>query len=549
MTFILRDYQRESIDELHRYWQADGGNGLLVLPTGAGKSLVIAALCKEMLADYPTLRIGMLTHVRELIAQNYRELLALWPEAPAGIYSAGIGRRDKTHQILFMGIQSVYKRAQEIGAFDLILIDEAHLVSHNTHTTYRKLLDELREITPDMRVVGLTATPFRLDTGRLDTGAGKIFDDVVYDANVKDLIEQKYLCKLISKKTALQLDVSDVGKRGGEFITGELEIAIDKDWINDAIAKEMVAYDGGGKRRAWLAFCVTVKHAEHVVEALRAVGITTYAVFGHTPKRERDILIERFRAGEFTCLVSVMVLGIGFNVPHVDMICLLRPTASGGLFVQQVGRGLRNAEGKDNCLVLDFAGNTVRHGPIDMVRGRTKGAATESDAAKVKTCPTCSSLVPHGVMTCPDCGFVFPPAERQLPRPTADATTEIISVSLWHEVDRVTYQRHIKYGALDAPHTFRVNYICGYTTYSEWLCFDQLGYAREKALYWWRKRSTEDRPEPRTVTEALERANNGELQFPMRILVQPDGKFFKITKVDFSLQEDESGVTRQPALG
>jgi DNA repair protein RadD len=228
-----------------------------------------------------------------------------------------------------------------------------------------------------------------------------------------------------------------------------------------------------------------------------------------------------------------MVLGIGFNVPHVEMICLLRPTASGGLFVQQVGRGLRNAPGKDSCLVLDFADNTVRHGPIDMVRGKTKSAATQSDAAKVKVCPTCQSLVPHGVMTCPDCGFVFPPAERQMPRATANAKTEIVSVSLWHDVDRVTYQRHIKYGALDAPHTFRVNYICGYTTYSEWLCFDHLGYAREKALYWWRKRSTADLPEPRTVTEALERAHNGELAFPMRVLVQPDGKFFRITKVDF----------------
>jgi DNA repair protein RadD len=535
MTFVLRQYQRDAIDALHVYWQNGGGNALIVLPTGSGKSLVIAALCQEMLRDYPTLRIGMITHVRELIAQNFKELMALWPQAPAGIYSAGIGRRDRTHQILFMGIQSVYKKASVIGAFDLLLIDEAHLVSHTEQTTYRKLLNDLKAVTPDMRVVGLTATAFRLDTGRLDTGEGKLFDDVVYDANVKDLIEQKYLCSLISKKTVLQLDVSDVGKRAGEFITRDLEIAVDQDWITRQAAQEMKLFCGDGKRRAWLAFCVTVKHAEHVVEALREVGISTYAVFGSTPKAERDRLIARFRAGEFTCLVSVMVLGIGFNVPAVDMICLLRPTASGGLFVQQVGRGLRNSPGKENCLVLDFAGNTLRHGPIDMVQGKTKGEGREQDVDKAKSCPQCKSLIPFGTRTCPDCGFVFPPPERTMPKSRADAHTDIVSVqvALWHAVDRVTYRRHIKYGVLDAPHTFRVDYQCGYTTYSEWHAFDHDGFARQKATQWWVRRSMSDVPAPKTVTEAIERAHSGELEVPTRILVQPDGKFFRIVKVDF----------------
>jgi DNA repair protein RadD len=536
MAFVLRDYQRDSIDSLHRYWQDGGGNGLIVLPTGAGKSLVIAALCQEMLRDYPALRIGMITHVRELISQNMKELLALWPEAPAGVYSAGIGRRDRTHQILFMGIQSVYKRAAELGAFDLILIDEAHLVSHETATTYRKFLDNLKEVTPDMRVAGLTATAFRLDTGRLDTGPGKLFDDVVYDANVRDLIDQKYLCRLISKKTVLEMDVSNVGKKAGEFITKDLEIAVDQDWINKQAAQEMVEFGGDGKRKAWLAFCVTVAHAEHVVEALREVGITTYAVFGHTPKKERDLLIAQFRAGHFTCLVSVMVLGIGFNVPHVDMICLLRPTQSGGLFVQQVGRGLRNAEGKENCLVLDFAGNTMRHGPIDTVRGVTKSGPQAS------SCPKCGTYVALKTKRCPECGEILIKetdgmggGERTMPKPKADAKTEIVSDGKphWTTVDRVQYRRHIKWAAPNAPHTFRVDYICGYTTYSEWICFDHVGYAREKARRWWVSRSMSDVPEPQTVTEALERAHNGELEVPARIMVQPDGKFFRVMKVDF----------------
>jgi DNA repair protein RadD len=547
VSLVLREYQRDAIDALHVYWQNGGGNGLIVLPTGSGKSLVIAALCQELLADYPTLRIGMLTHVRELIAQNYKELIALWPEAGersiAGIYSAGMNRRDTGRRILFMGIQSVYEKAGELGAFDLLLIDEAHLVSHETQTTYRKLIDALKAVTPDLRVAGLTATAFRLDTGRLDTGAGKLFDAVVYDANVKDLIVQGYLCRLISKKTAAQMDVTHVGKRAGEFITKELEVTVDKDWLNTAIAREMVAFGGDGKRKAWLAFCVGVGHAEHVVEALRAAGVNTYAVFGHTPKRERDLLIARFRAGEFTCLVSVMVLGIGFNVPRVDMICLLRPTASGGLFVQQVGRGLRNAEGKKDCLVLDFAGNTRRHGPVDLVRGQTKGAAGKTEAEKVKVCPRCESYVAHGVMVCPDCEFEFPPAERHMPKATADAQIEIVSVhelTHWAGVSRVAYSRHVKYGAPDAPHTFRVDYTCGYTTYSEWICFDHNGYAYEKAVSWWASRTMSDFPPPSTVTEALERAHNGELEVPARIMIRPDGKFFRVVRADFSYDETKA---------
>jgi DNA repair protein RadD len=326
----LRPYQRAALDALYAYWRGEAKNALIVLPTGAGKSLVLAELCRELLASYPTLRIGIVTHVKELIQQNYLELVRLWPQAPAGIYSAGIGRRDARAQILFCGIQSVWNKSQQLGAFDLLLIDEAHLIGRSASSMYGKFFDAQHALTPDMKIVGLTATAFRLDSGRLDQGKDRLFDKIVYDAAVTDLIEQCYLSPLVSKATVQQLNTEGVAKRGGEFVPGQLEIAVNKDWITRAAAEEMVRY--GADRKKWLAFCVGVKHAEDVRDALRALNISAETVTGETPSGERDRLIREFKAGSIRCLTSVGVLGTGFNVPSVDLIALLRPTESAGLF-------------------------------------------------------------------------------------------------------------------------------------------------------------------------------------------------------------------------
>jgi DNA repair protein RadD len=534
--FVLRDYQRASIDALYGYWGNGGGNGLIVLPTGSGKSLVIAALCQEILRDYPTMRIGIITHVRELIAQDHKELLALWPEAPAGIYSAGLNRRDTRHKILFMGIQSVFKRTDKIGLFDLLLIDEAHLVSHSETTMYRKFIDAQRAGMPDIRICGLTATPFRLDTGRLDKGFGKLFDDIVYDANVKTLIEQGWLCKLISKATKTKLSVEGVGKRGGEFIASQLEAAVDQEELVREAVSEARAL--GEDRRSWLVFCVTVNHGKHVCAELNAQGVHADQVYGTTPKAERDAIIERFRRGEITALVSVMVLGIGFNVPAADLIALLRPTQSAGLFVQQVGRGLRQAQGKTDCLVLDFAGNTKRLGPIDLV-GSDK-------VHKVIECPKCASLMSEHAKACPDCGYVWPveePKEAGPPKPRllhdakADAEAEIVSTGepQWVRVTGMRCSVHRKWNQPGALPTMRVDYQAGiFNTYSEWVCLSHPAgsYPREKATAWWRQNIPDGMPLALSVEEGMMMSE--ELRCPSEIRVAPDGRYFRIVARRFA---------------
>ncbi|MBF0178167.1 MAG: DEAD/DEAH box helicase family protein, partial [Magnetococcales bacterium] len=262
----LRTYQRDAIDAMYRYFETSTGNPLVVIPTAGGKSLVMACFIQEAIHLYPDTRILVVTHVRELISQNFAELINLWPEAPAGIYSAGMNQRDTEAQVLFCGIQSVHKRAYDIQRADLVLVDEAHLIPRKSDTMYQRFLEDLKRINPYMKIIGLTATPYRLDSGLLHEGKDALFDDIAFEMPVRDLVEQGFLCPLISKRTDTQLDVSSVGSRGGEFIPGQLEAAVDLDPVTQAAVKEILAF--GQDRRSWLIFCSGVSHASHVRNAV-----------------------------------------------------------------------------------------------------------------------------------------------------------------------------------------------------------------------------------------------------------------------------------------
>jgi DNA repair protein RadD len=525
----LRPYQRESLDALYSYWRGGGGNGLIVLPTGAGKSLVAATLVRELLRDYPDLRIGIVTHVKELISQNYKELMCIWPQAPAGIYSAGIGRRDTHARILLCGIQSVWNKVNQLGGFDVLIVDEAHLLPQDSDTMYRKFIERLLDKTPDMRIVGMTATPYRLSSGRLDKGKDALFDRIVYDANVGDLIKDQYLSPLISKGMATTLNTTGVAKRGGDFVPGALEAAVNKDAITQAAVAEMVQF--GQERRAWLAFCCGVKHAEAVRDAVRGHGISCETLSGETPHGERDRIVRDFSAGRIRCLTSVMVLSIGFNVPHVDLIALLRPTQSAGLFVQQVGRALRLAPGKKDALILDFARNTLRHGPIDAITSPDRSGKEMESTVLAKTCPECQTLVALAARQCPTCGHKWLFSEQPKHEASADDKTPILSTGVpapaWLEVDGVTFHRHVKYGSLDGLPTMRVEYRTGISVYREFICFEHSGYARSKAERWWQA-SHGAYPIPDTVDEAVMRAMEGEIACPAEIMVRLEGKFFAV---------------------
>src|SRR5215831_1104552 len=418
----LRRYQEEALHALFAFWRNGGGNPLIVMATGTGKSVIIAFLVKQLLTDYPNMRVLITAPNRELIDQDITELLAIWPEAPIGINCEGMSSRDTDAQILFALVNSIYRRPKDIGPRELVIIDEAHFIPHHEQGMYRATIEALRELVPDLRVVGLTATPYRLDSGHLCEGEGRIFDSVVYKYGIAEGIRDGWLSPLSSKATAATIDVSGVGKRGGEFIAEQLEAAAIKDDVVDRACDEIAAYYG--RRRGWLVYCVGVAHATMVRDALRARGVDCEMVLGETPATERDRIIEDFRTGRLTALVSVMVLSYGFNVPHVDLIAMLRPTMSTGLYVQQVGRGTRKAEGKSECLILDFANNVRRHGPVDAVDIKTDDREKIKGEAPVKTCPSCREIVMLAVKECPCCGHIFP--DRDIShKPIAD-TVEIL---------------------------------------------------------------------------------------------------------------------------
>jgi DNA repair protein RadD len=405
---ILRDYQSRTIQQLYDWFAAGNeGNPCLVLPTGSGKSHIVAALCKDALQNWPETRILMLTHVKELIEQNAEKMRLHWPGAPMGIYSASIGRRDLGEPITFAGIQSVRSKARDLGHVDLVIIDECHLVNHHDAGGYRTLLANLKGINPHLRVVGLTATPYRLGHG-LITDKPALFDALLEPVSIEELVHKGFLSNLRSKVTQLKLSTEGVHKRGGEYIEAELQAAVDTKDQNERVVREVVSL--AGDRKAWLFFCAGVQHANHVAEVLQQHGIAAECVTGETPKKQREQILADFKAGRLRALTNANVLTTGFDHPDIDLIAMLRPTMSAGLYVQMAGRGMRVKSHTDHCLVLDFAGVVAAHGPITAVQPPKRGQEGKGEAP-VRVCANCGELCALAARMCSACGFVFPPPE------------------------------------------------------------------------------------------------------------------------------------------
>ena len=473
---MLRPYQTRTIDQLYAWFSAGNqGNPCLVLPTGSGKSHIIAALCKDALQSWPETRILMLTHVKELIAQNAEKMRQHWPNAPMGIYSAGLKRKELGEPITFAGIQSVRTKAKQIGHVDLVIIDEAHLVSHKDEGGYRALLNDLSVINSNLRIVGLTASPYRLGHGYI-TDAPAIFDALIEPVSIEELIFKGFLSTLRSKLTVTKLEVDGVHKRGGEYIESELQAAVDTTDKNARVVQEIINL--GSDRRSWLIFCAGVDHSRHVCEALIAQGIVAECVTGETPSAERDRILTEFKQGRIRALTNANVLTTGFDAPGIDLIAMLRPTMSPGLYVQMAGRGLRIAPGKTDCMVLDFAGVVEQHGPITAVKPPPR-KGDKIGEAPVKVCDHCQEICHLSVRVCPACGEAFPePVKAPLKLSNLDIMgNEGIDM----EVSSWTWRKHISRAS--GKELLTVTYYGGLSDppVTEYLAVTHDGYAGEKS--------------------------------------------------------------------
>lgn len=542
----LRPYQQEAVDAVFDYFGKQRGNPLVVVPTGGGKSVILSEFIRRVLADWARERILVVTHVRELIDQNYRALLRHWPEAPAGIYSAGLKRREAKAQVLFCGIQSVYEKADKIEWADLILVDEAHLIPARGFGMYRRFLADLRERNQHVKLIGLTATPYRTDTGSLMSGEDRIFDGIAYNCDITKLIEDGYLSRVTARGGKAKIDTSDVHLRGGEFIESELQAAATQDDIVERAVDEIV--QRGEDRKSWLVFCCGVEHANKVTDQLIAKGIPSCSVFGSTPMAERDALVAAFREGKIRALVNVGVLTTGFDAPGVDLIALLRPTMSPGLYVQMVGRGLRLAPGKTDCLVLDFGGNVLRHGPIDQVQIREPGSSDSVGEAPVRECPNCQMMVAAQHRVCPECGYEFPTplrvAHADRPDEVAILSTESKSPFEKYAVSHIEYR--LWQSNISKPPTMRVDYVGGLTQrVSEWVCLEHQPrtFPRRKAETWWLARGGRH-PIPCSVREALDR--RAELRTPIEITVDTRGDYPSVVAAVVPMQPGDADAIGAP---
>jgi DNA repair protein RadD len=531
----LRPYQETALECAWDYLRNREGNPALVLPTGAGKSPLMAALAREAVEQWNG-RVGIVAHVQELVAQNTQKLRALWPDADAGIYAAGLRRRDRFNRVLVMQIQSVAKRAHELGRFDLLLIDEAHRIPLNGDGLYLQFIRDCRKINPSLRVIGLTATPYRLQGSAVPVcGPDQVLQEIAYEARIPDLIAGGWLSPLVSR-AGERPSLEGVHIRGGEYVEAELAQRMDEVGLIARTCDDLVAR--AADRRAWIVFCVNVAHAEHVCEALQARGVAAGLVHAGTPKAERARLIAAFQSGALRAMVNVNVLSEGFDAPGIDCVAMLRPTKSPGLMYQQIGRGFRMAPDKANCLVLDFAGNLLEHGPVDAIRVRSArpGKAAAVQTTQAKECPSCSAILALAVRACPDCGHSFAsanPAHSDRPIDAPVLSTDRERVVKRHAVSAVRYERGR--GKSGKPDHLRAIYQCGLRRFTDFVCLEHGGMARAKALRWWQARSSG--AVPRTVEEALAIAY--ELPMPRAIEVDETNKYPEILSHEFAEQGGE----------
>ena len=546
----LRPYQVDAVEAVYRHLRERDDNPCVVIPTGGGKTPVIATICSDAVTRWDG-RVLILAHVKELLEQAADKLDQVCPDIHVGVYSAGLKRRDTTHPVIIAGIQSVYQKAEQLGHFDLVVVDEAHMIPMDGDGMYRRLLADMQRLNPHLRAIGLTATPFRMSSGPICVPPPDgILNSICYEIGVRELIAGGYLSPLKSKAGRYKPDFQSLHVRAGEFVADEVETLMDQDMLVQSACREIVDAVRTGGRRACLVFASGVEHGKHVTRVIENIsGGECGFIDGQTPTLYRDQMIRRFREGDLAYLVNVNVLTTGFDAPNVDCVALLRPTLSPGLYYQMVGRGFRLCEGKADCLVLDFGGNVIRHGPVDAIRiidAPSKGSG-EASGGPAKECPQCQALIAAGYATCPECGHAFPPPERRRHEATADSAgilTGQVTISEY-EVRRVYYSVHIKRDAPpDAPRSMRVDYEVGFhDTRSEWVCLEHSGYARQKAEAWWRMRSC--LPVPDNVEDAVALADSGALADVLSIKVRSVAgeKYDRIVDYELTAKPDPADLS------
>jgi len=500
----LRNYQRESVLAVYASWKANKNTPCLVLPTGAGKSVVIAKICEDVLRWDG--RIIVVSHVKELLEQLETTLIKIGIDSDnIGVYSAGLKRRETDRQITIGGIQSIHKRSADFlqhGKINVVVVDESHRINPGLEDSmYSNFLKDMRGSNADLKIAGLTATPYRLDDG-LIYGKDKLFESVCYESETEDLQEQGYLSPLVGKKSKQEIDLKKLPKARGDFKSTEMGLRF-LDKVEKCVQEIILQTDD---RKKVLIFCCNVDHAEKTKAVFERYGKTCGLVSSMHANRDEEIAA--FKAGKLKFLVNINVLTTGFDDPDMDCIALLRSTMSTSLYVQILGRGLRIHPDKKDCMILDFGDNIKRHGVLSDLNIKKDKEKRKTIAAKA--CPKCETMCSIAVKICPNCRYHFK-AEEVDPnhKDKASDLSPTQKIQKWKsEVRTRTLRRHVS-AARNV--SMKVTYALFDGMYiDEYVPFESPNeWARTNAERWWRYR-TGNYDCPKKVDDAIKRITYGE---------------------------------------
>lgn len=386
--YKLRPYQQQAVEKAISFFKKKHEPAVIVLPTGAGKSLVIAEFAKIAKG-----RVLVLAHVKELVEQNYQKYTSYNLEA--GIFSAGLNKKDSTQKIIFGSIQSVARADDSFFKdFSLLIIDECHRVNTENDTQYSEVIKKLKHFNPSIHILGLTATPYRLglgwiyefnQLGEIKSQEPRFFKQCVFELPLDYMIKNKYLTQPIKIDIPVTCyDFSELTENGRLYSASEVDELLKKQKrLTPLIIKNIIDITENYHRQGVMIFSSTIKHAEEILECLPEDDARI--IIGDTDNEMRDQIINDFKNKKFKYLVNVSVLTTGFDAPHVDVIAILRPTESVSLYQQIIGRGLRLDENKTDCFILDYTG--MGHDIYQPEIGEKK--PKEDSVPVIVSCPKC----------------------------------------------------------------------------------------------------------------------------------------------------------------
>lgn len=559
----LRPYQEEMVTvAMNRLRQCP--SVLIQAATGAGKTVVFSEIIKRYLQQYPKMKILVLVHREVIVRQNADKLRSIWTEAPVSIACAGIqAKKELSGSVVYASIQTLatQKTLESLPAFNLVIVDEAHrLPPKHITSQYQKVLNALSERYQSVRLLGFTATPYRLNWGYIygnkhkgvkEKGCQNWFIELDYSVGIEMLqtIEKNelnpdapYLCnmRVFAEDNQILRDLKSIKKTAGDFNQGDLSETMTKTvHLQSAIDAYKKHVDN---RTRCVVFAVDIEHAEELQKAFQCIGI--YAVCVHskmTKDMNRQILSE-FDAGLHRIVINVGILTEGWDCRSVDMLMLCRPTMSAALFVQMVGRGLRTFPGKKDVMILDLAGCFSYHGspynPLLPIYSES-GEKREPKEQPEKECPNCHFMNNGRVWSCEQCGtilrvkqFVEAPKVELKEIDLKQKKISLESTELKGEIKNISFSKYIK---STGEARLKVSAIVNCLQTDRQIRFIDItvnhffaleGGGRYYFSKFFRKIFESFVELPKTIDEAIERLKEKDLK--MSVTIQKDGKYWKI---------------------